>query len=386
MPTMFINRSLGRILQKSKKSILLLGPRQTGKSTLIKTILQPDLIINLAHEPTYLDFTGNPRELENRLKAKIYPTVFMDEVQRLPSLLNTIQSILDDWKNPPRFYLTGSSARKLRRGQANLLPGRLHTYFLGTLCCQELNYEMNTTSALETGTLPGIYTDESYEDRIKTLKSYAGSYLKEEIQAEALTKNIEGFSRFLFVAALCSGQFLDMSQLASEAHIPRQTAMRYFEILEDTLIVNRCEAFSISDRKRLVKHPKYYFFDTGVLNALHSNFRASNDRKGMLFEHLFFNQLLASARNLDKEIRISTYRTDHGAEIDFIIELEGKVWACELKASTNVGSRDLRGLKYFTDNNQTPFNPVVVYLGEVEKEILNVPILPWQIFFKRLGF
>lgn len=380
---MIINRTLAPKLLSSKKSLLLLGPRQTGKSTLIKS-LQPELTINLAHEQTYLEFARNPSELEERLHGKNYKTVFLDEVQRLPSLLNTLQVLLDEQKSTPKFFLTGSSARKLKRGKANLLPGRIHTYQLGPLSSEELEYKLDTTAALETGILPGIYLDPSREEKIKTLRSYAATYLKEEVQAEALTRNLEGFSRFLFTAATCSGQFLDLKKLSNEAQIPRQSALRYFEILEETLLVNRCFSFSKSERKKLIQHPKYYFFDTGVLNALLGNFEASEDRKGLLFEHLFFNQLLAILNHQDKEYRISSYRTKHNAEIDFILEVGKKTWAIEVKASKNIGVSDLRGFKSFSNFYSNSHQKVIVYLGNLLKKIDNVCIYPWQEFLKEL--
>lgn len=235
----FIHRLLSSEIRESPKSILLLGPRQTGKSTLIKA-LNPDLTINLADESEFLLFTRNPDELKQRLASAPYKTVFIDEVQRLPGLLNTVQSILDNEDNAIQFYLTGSSARRLRRGRANLLPGRVLNYQLGPLVSAELKYALDTDRALATGSMPGIYTETNPKIRQKTLRTYASTYLKEEIQAEALARNLEGFSRFLYFAAIYSGRFLDLSKLASEAQIPRQSAVRYFEILEDTLIVNRC--------------------------------------------------------------------------------------------------------------------------------------------------
>lgn len=210
------------------------------------------------------------------------------------------------------------------------------------------------------------------------MRSYSSTYLKEEIQSEALTRNLEGFSRFLFVTAACSGHFLDVAKLASEAQIPRQSAVRYFEILEDTLLVNRCSAFSKITRKRLVQHPKYYFFDTGVLNALLENFTVSPDRQGLLFEHLFFNQIIGSAAAQDHPCQISTYRTEHGAEVDLIVEMKGEVWAIELKASKTVGPHDLRGLRNFGEFYQRPHHSVIAYWGSVKRRIDQIDILPWQ--------
>ena len=379
-----IRRGLASLLKRSKKSILLLGPRQTGKSTLIRS-LEPDLAINLADESMYLAFARNPDELRQRLAANRVNTVFIDEVQRLPSLLNTIQAIIDEGRPPIQFYLTGSSARKLRRGHANLLPGRIHTYQLGPLVTSELAYRLDTRQALETGTLPGIWTEPQAQERRKTLQSYAATYLKEEIQAEALTRNLEGFSRFLFVLAAEAGKFLDLSKLASAAGIPRQSAFRYFEILEDTLIVRRCDAFRKSERRRLIQSPRFFFFDTGVLNGLLNNFTASGDRVGALFEHLVFNQLIHGAAAKDLDLRISSYRTEHGAEVDFIIELKKEVIAIEAKASANIGPSDLRGLRSFAEYAGKKHRTCIAYLGSARKILDGVELLPWQLLLMDLG-
>jgi uncharacterized protein len=379
-----IRRTLESSLRASRKSLLLLGPRQTGKSTLVAA-LEPDLTINLAHEPTFLEFARNPEELEQRLAAKRgLRAVFLDEIQRLPSLLNTIQSILDR-SGAPRFYLTGSSARKLRRGQANLLPGRVHAFHLGPLVSAELGRAMDSHAALSTGTLPGIYLDRDRRSREKTLSSYAATYLKEEIQAESLARNIEGFSRFLHVAAACAGSFLDLSKLASEAGVARQSAVRFFEILEDTLIVRRADAFSRSARRRLVQHPRYFFFDTGVLNGVLGNFEPSPDRIGNLMEHLVFNQIVHTASSLDQDIRVSSFRTEHGAEVDFIVETRKETWAVEVKAGRSVGKHDLRGLERFRGFYGKKCRAAVLYLGAEEKRIEDVEILPWQLGLERMG-
>jgi len=380
-----VTRGLRPLLKRTKKSVLLLGPRQTGKSTLIHA-LSPELSINLADEATYLEFARNPRELRDRLAGGTFRTVFIDEVQRLPGLLNTLQAIIDERASSPiKFYLTGSSARKLRRGHANLLPGRVHTYQLGPLTASELNHRMDVQTALETGTLPGIWTEPDAGERRKTLRSYAATYLKEEIQAEALTRNIEGFSRFLFVIAAEAGKFLDLSKLASNTGIPRQSASRFFEILEDTLIVRRCDAFRKSERRRLVQSPRFFFFDPGVLNGLLNNFSASGDRIGTLFEHLLFSQIVHGAAAKDLDVRISSYRTEHGAEVDFIVEIKGELVAIEAKASKNVGKTDFRGLQSFSDYYGRKHRACVAYLGEVRKVIQGVEILPWMALLKELG-
>lgn len=382
-----IKRSLGPVLANAKRSFLLLGPRQTGKSTLVSS-LKPDLTINLVHEATYLEFARNPRELEERLGALPLAqrqTVFVDEVQRLPSLLNTVQALLDASPSRYRFFLTGSSARKLRRGRANLLPGRIFTYQLGPIVSCEMDYKLDTTQALSHGTLPGILVEPDRYVKEKTLSSYAATYLKEEVQAEALTRNLEGFARFLSVCAEYAGRFLDLAKLAVDAQIARQSAVRYFEVLEDCLIVQRLAPFAKSARRRLVQHPRYYFFDPGVLNGLLGNFKVSPDRIGNLFEHLIFTQIAHSALALDKRINVSSYRTEHGAEVDFIVTSNGETLAIESKASRNVGRSDLRGLDSFAEYYGKPHRSMVFYLGAERRKMGRVEVLPWQEGLREIG-
>lgn len=382
-----IPRMLAAQLASGAKSILLLGPRQTGKSTLIAS-LRPDVSINLFHEPTFLEFARNPAELEERLAAKAASAtplhVFVDEVQRLPSLLNTIQVLLDEQPRRYRFLLTGSSARRLRRGNANLLPGRVHVHHLGPLATAELDYAVDTQQALSTGTLPGIYTDPSRSGREKTLRSYAATYLKEEVQAESLSRNLEGFARFLGVAAEWAGHHLDLSKIAAAAQVARPTVSRYFEVLEDTLLVQRVGPFTRSANRRLVMHPKFYFFDVGVRNGLLSSFQPDADRIGLLFEQLVFSQLVASAAARDVEIRVASFRTEHGAEVDFIVELDSETWALELKASRLVTGGDLRGLRSFAEIGPK-HTPLVLYLGDVPRRIDGIEVLPWQDALRRMG-
>lgn len=377
MSTMLINRELFKIINKIDLSILLIGPRQVGKSTLMKG-LSPDLTINLANESTFLEFASDPGALEARLKHSKPKTIFIDEIQRLPSLLNTIQSILDDSKKGSvRFFLTGSSARKLRRGNANLLPGRVISLELGPLNLLELQDDFYLDRALRFGTLPGVYLANEDFQRELLLSSYGATYLKEEIQAEALTRDIEGFARFLRVTAATAGSFLDMSKLASEASVKRASAIRFFDILEDSLIVKRCDAFAKSERRRLIQHPRYFYFDNGVLNGVLGNFVASPDRIGALFEHFVFTQLHLLAQSTARQVRITNYRTEHGAEVDFIFEIPGgDTWAIECKAGRVVGKNDLHGFDSFANYFGKPFKKMIVYSGDVAKAIQDVEVLP----------
>lgn len=384
---MIIRRKLLSDLQtslKAGKSILLLGPRQTGKSTLSKE-LKPDLEFNLSNESVFLDFVKDPSFLESEIRLRIENKglVFIDEVQRSPRLMNTIQDLIDNNKGL-RFLLTGSSARKLRRGHANLLPGRLHTYELGPIISSELNYKMDTDQVLSFGTLPGIISDSDIRNAKKTLKSYAMTYLQEEIKSEALTKNLDGFTRFLFNIAVDTSKFLDLSKISKNIGVPRQTVQRFFEILEDTLIVNRCQPFAKSDKRRLTQHPRFFIFDNGVLNSLLGSFNLSADRRGFLFENLFFNQLNTSLAASDYDYRISTYRTDGGAEVDFILEIENKTYALEVKSGA-FSKKELGGFRSFQEFTKSRINQYVIVPEGRRRMIDGIQVLPWQDFLKELG-
>lgn len=375
-----------RILLKSfnnlGKSILLLGPRQTGKSTLIKA-LKPDLEINFADQESFLQHTSQPGLIKSQTKN--FKRIFIDEVQRIPSILNTIQAIIDNDKTK-QFYLTGSSARKLKRGQANLLPGRILSYELGPLTHEELADNFDLARAMSCGLLPGIYNEKSEQTAEKLLKTYAATYLKEEVQAEALTRNLEGFSRYFQIMASRSGDFTDFSKFASAAMIERTTAKRYFDVLVDTLIIQPVEAFTKTSRRRLVQHPRYYFFDVGVLNGCLNNFKASSDRIGNLFEHLFLQLVVSSAKAHDENIRVSVFRTEGGSEVDFIIEKNNELFAVEVKASKNIGKHDLKGLKSFAEFYDKKHQAIVVYLGENNLEIDGIRIYNLASALKALGY
>ncbi len=249
------------------------------------------------------------------------------------------------------------------------------TYSLGGIHLLEGESDRSLNELMSYGCLPGIMTEPNNKMKRAVLTSYAGTYLREEVQAEALTKNIEGFSRFLFMAAAKNGEFVDFSKLASQASISQKTASRFFEILEDTLIIRKLHAFASSPQRRLIRHPKFYFFDIGALNGLLNNFTPSLDRVGSLFETLVFNQLADLAQSKGAAVRFSTYRTDKGAEIDLILETENGGFAIEVKASQNVGPTDLKTLRKFAAEHKK-IQPLVAYLGNTALEKEGIAILP----------
>lgn len=384
MVSKIIKRQIRQSLKETKKSVLLLGPRQVGKSTLI-TSLNPDLVINLADEMEFLKYSSYPDEL-NKVISQGHPsTIYIDEIQRLPRILNTIQVLIDNNKKL-KFYITGSSARKLKRGGANLLPGRVLNFNLGPLVASELNYEMNTKNCLEIGTLPEAYLDGKTKDTMRLLQSYAANYLKEEIKAEALTRNLESFARFLQECALSSSQFVDYTKLAKKAKISRHACPRYFEILEDTMVGSRIFPFNVENTAMdLIKHPKFYFFDNGIYNGLMGNFIASADRVGVLAEQLVYNQLLHSSWASEKQIEIFSFRERSGIEVDFVVKLENKLIAIEVKTSDSIQMDDLEGLLYFEKQYPNVSSLFVFQMGNKQKKFGSIWSLPWQKGLEMIG-
>ena len=218
---------------------------------------------------------------------------------------------------------------------------------MGGLAASELDYRLDCHRALSFGFLPEPYLLKNKKEAEELLRNYTATYLKEEIQAEALTRNISGFSRFLVLLAERSGQILDLSKVASRAKVSRTSTLRFMEILEDTLVGWRVKSYEGAGNADVIAHPKFYFFDPGVLNGLLGNFKASADRVGMLMEHLVFSQIRNSLAASHQRARIEFFRTRHGVEVDFIVTLEDEtVWAIEVKIGA-VSEEDLRSLQIF---------------------------------------
>jgi predicted AAA+ superfamily ATPase len=364
-------------LAASKHSVLLLGARQVGKSTLCRG-LGPDVVINLADEATFLEYAKDPARLRRQVAALARPScIFIDEVQRIPSLLNTIQALIDEGARH-RFLLTGSSARKLRRGGANLLPGRIVLEHLDPLSCWELGDSFDLDRALRVGTLPGIYLDAD----VDTLETYATVYLREEIQAEAIVRDVGAYARFLDVAAAESGAWINYSKLASDAEIAKETIRRFYQMLEDTLLAFRVPPFTPKrSPRRVSQRDRLLIFDVGVRNAVLGTLRQRQTpgELGSLFEQWLVLQCLYFVRAHHLPWRILGYRTDSGAEVDMVIDLGAEFLAVECKRGRNVNTADVRGLKSFMAVAQKPVSGYVVFTGDraerLGDRVLAVPYL-----------
>lgn len=378
-------------MRAQRRSILLLGPRQTGKSTLMR-YLAPTEELNLAKESLFLELQSSPARFDEWLEKHARPgtTLFIDEIQRIPSLLNSIQHWLDAPRSgsekTPRFFLTGSSARKLRRGQANLLPGRILSATLGGFAAAELDYRMDTERALSLGTLPGVYLNDDTEEAREILRTYAAIYLREEVQAEAISRNIAGFSRFLMEVASFSGHVLDISKLASKAKVSRTSTQRFLEVLEDTLLGERIPCYEGFPDLEVIRHPKFFLFDVGAVNGLLGNFTASADRRGLLFEHLLYAQLRHSASAFRKDVKIAFLRTRGGLEVDFVVHVDDRTYLVEAR-STAPDAADMRSIEsVFAANRKRVHGAFVAVSKPVTERVRRgISVLPWQKVLREIG-
>ena len=399
-------RLLAPVLRSSQRSALVLGPRQVGKSTLLAA-LAPDLVVNLADPGAFRDYVAQPERLSRELVAApkepgwhvpaptasqserppscgrmSSTTVFLDEVQRVPALLDVVQVLLDQRPTRFRFLLSGSSARKLRRGQANLLPGRIHVHYMHPLLVTELGSDFDLDRVLAHGSLPGIYSETDEATRALDLRSYVDTYLRAEIQAEALVRDVGGFARLLDLAAAASGRILNLHSLCKDAGIAYETARRYVDVLEDTLVAFRVPAWSGSDRSSLVRHGKLFLFDLGVRNALLRRplDRPLDDERGLLLEHLVAYELHRRLGTLWPEAALYHYRTRHGAEVDFVLEVGREVWGIEVKASRRADRSVLRGFRSLAQRTGRLKRRIVVYLGDRPQRIEDAEVLPFEEF------
>ncbi|HXJ19175.1 MAG TPA: AAA family ATPase [Polyangia bacterium] len=369
-------------LARSPKSVLLLGARQVGKSTLMRS-MGPDLVVNLADEALFLAYGKDPGRLGRELASLRKPSsVLIDEVQRLPTLLNSVQAQMDEGSRH-RFLLTGSSARKLKRGGANLLPGRIVLEHLDPLTIWELGPAFDLDKILARGALPGIYADAA-DTAADVLETYATTYLREEVQAEALIRNVGSYARFLDLAAASSGDWINYSKVASDAEIPKETVRRFFQILEDTLLCFRIPPFDAPGSRRRVSHrDRFVLFDLGVRNALLGLHRGSPPptEKGRLFEHWLALQCLAFIRAHRLPWKVLGYRTDAGAEVDLVIDMGRRFLALECKLGTSVGSRQISGIRSFAEVAGKPVVGCVAFQGARAQSLgAAIEAVPYQDF------
>jgi len=361
-----------------RKSLFLFGPRSTGKTTLIRQEFPEKRIINLLKSSTFIHLSNNPGHLEDIINAMPDPEqpVIIDEIQKIPQLLDEIHNLIET--RGIRFVLTGSSARKLRSGGVNLLAGRAWQANLHPLCSAELR-SFNLEKYLLYGGLPQVITSQYPAEE---LDAYINTYLKEEITAEALVQNLVHFTSFLKIAAVSNTKQINFANISRDTGIPATSVRAWFDILRDSFIAYLLEPWKSPGRKS-VATAKLYFFDIGVANYLagFTSISRNSAEFGTAFEHFIAMELRAyqSYRRIKEPLHY--WRTRDGLEVDFLL---GKQLAVEVKASSRITQRDLRGLR--TLSEESSFTKRVVVCMEENDRITEdgIIIQHWSSFLKDL--
>ena len=366
-----------RIIELPLDSFFLFGPRGTGKSTLLKRRVPDALYIDLLNPERYRSLQARPeRLLELMAGSPSTDTVVIDEVQRIPELLNVVHAALEE-PCSARFILTGSSARKLRRGGTNLLGGRAKSFSLHPFMACELG-EFDVESALRVGMIPLVLDSPHPED---TLAGYANLYLEQEVQAEGLTRNVGAFSRFLEAMSFSHGAVLNATEVSRECEIERRTVVNYIEILEDLLLGFRLSVFTRRAKRKTVRHPKFYYFDSGVFRSVRPRGPLDSEAEihGAGLEGLVAQHLRAWVDYTKGRHELAYWRTRGGSEVDFILYGELGFFAIEVKNSRRVDKPDLRGLRAFLDDYPEA-EAALIYRGEDRRRIDGVWCIPAQEF------
>lgn len=350
-------------------SVLVLGPRGTGKSYYVNSLLDSSFTnssirINLLSTTDFSTYLTDPSLLTKQVRARVAQgvggklCVFIDEVQLVPQLLNEVHLLIEELKNKVVFILTGSSARKLKREKANLLAARALFISFYPISHLEFDIDLNLDKALRFGTLPRVLLETDLEVIELYLKTYSLSYLKEEIQQEALVRNLPAFSRFLELSAQYNGKHINYSKLAKTIGVSANTVTGYFSILEETLLLTRVPAWSNSVRIQLQQSPKYYFFDNGVLRALCGELRSElNERSfryGVMFENLVINEIIKYIAIKRTEHKLYSFRTRSQQEIDLVLQrgpFEPPI-GIEIKSDVSPKAKDVQSLRYLREENK----------------------------------
>lgn len=365
-----------------RQSAFLWGPRKTGKSTLLHQSFPRSIYYDLLDTDVALELAKRPALLKEQLAAqspdRLSEPIVLDEVQKVPGILDEVHWLIEN--RGLRFLLCGSSARKLRRGQANLLGGRAWRFELFPFVTAELD-RVDLLRAVNSGMLPSHYFGRNYR---RSLSAYVRDYLKEEIFAEGLTRNVPAFSRFLDAVGYSHGQLTNYANIARDCGVDSKTVKEYYQILVDTLLAWRVEPFKKRHGRQVItKAPKFYLFDVGVAGALTKRQIAEKrgESFGQAFEHFILTEIKAHASYSELQYDINFWRTKSGLEVDFV--LGGGEVAIEVKGTTRVQSRDLRPLAAFVGEFR-PRIAIVVCNETAERVVDGVRILPWRNFLMSL--
>jgi len=371
------------------KSIMLLGPRQTGKTTFVREGLKPDIEISFAKVSDRLRYEKEPRLLEFEIQAAIQSSkkpllIFIDEVQKVPAIMDTVQYVIDN--RQAQFILSGSSARKLKNGKdLNLLPGRVVTYTLSPFTYQEIpSVHMELQEFLLYGSLPGIALTKGNADKEKDLYSYVTTYLEDEIRSEAVVRNVGHFAQFLQIAAGESGKQINMTKLSQDVGVAATTINSYFKILVDCLIAHAIEPVTESiTKRRLIKSTRYLFFDMGVRRACaNEGTKLPAKLLGELFEQYVGLQLLSYINLIDRSIKLRYWRDSAGPEIDYVLERDRTYIPIEVKWNESPNMQDAKYLEKFMHEYANASKAYIIC--RTPKEYVmgdnkNIHVIPWQL-------
>lgn len=366
-----------------EENFFLWGPRQTGKSTLLRAWHTGERWIDLLKSEVYRRYSTNPELLRQELEAEGADTgtqVVIDEIQKVPALLDEVHWLIEN--RGIRFALCGSSARKLRRGAANLLGGRALRYQLHGLSASELDADFDLDRLLNHGYLPRIFQSRNAP---RLLDAYISDYLKEEVAAEGLVRNLPAFSGFLHAAALSDGELIKFSNIAADCGVSNHTAKSYFEILEDTLLGRWLPAYRKRPKRRVTTSPKFYFSDVGLVNNLarRGPLLRGSEAYGKAFENWVYHELSTWIDYNEPGSQLSYWGLSGGAEVDFV--LDDMRLALEAKSSERVVSRHLRGLRSLIKDHPQVRRRVIVCLEPILRRTEDgIDILPAGEFIRRL--
>jgi predicted AAA+ superfamily ATPase len=372
-----------RFLKAPEQSFFLFGPRGTGKSTWIRHVLSEALYIDLLRPEVHRELTARPERLRERVEgAPDRTTVVIDEVQRVPELLNVVHQVMESGHGPARrFVLTGSSARKLRRGGIDLLAGRAVHRTLHPFMAAELG-TFRLAAALEVGLLPLVVASSAPGD---VLDAYASLYLEQEVKLEGWARDVGSFARFLEAISFSHGSVLNVANVARECEVKHATAAGYVEVLEDLLLAFRVPVFARRARRETSAHPKLYLFDTGVFRSLRP--RGPLDRpeeiEGAALEGLVAQHLRAWVAYRGAGEDLFFWRTRSGVEVDFVVYGPNGFWAVQVQNSPDVRPADIRPLRTFREDYPES-TAVLLYRGGERRRVDDVWCLPVEPFLRDL--
>lgn len=374
---MYLHRTLDLYKLVNQKSFFLFGPRATGKTSIIQHQLKDAHIINLLRSEIFIRLSASPWELETIIDALPSHTVIViDEIQKIPLLLDEVHRLIEE--KHIKFLLTGSSARKLKHNHVNLLAGRAWEAHLFPLIRQEIP-DFDLDRYLNYGGLPTVYLSRYPKEE---LIAYVNTYLKEEIQAEAIVRKIHSFSKFLQTSALTSGQMLNYHSLSNDVGIPTSTIREYYQILQDTLVGFLLPAFTKTIKRKAISTAKFYFFDIGVRNQLAGiqTIDKNSNLYGEAFEHFMAMELRAYIHYHRKHLPLSYWASERGKEVDFII---GDQIAIEIKTTHTVHDKHLKGLKMFAEENICT-EYFLISFDKINRRVDNIHIMYWEDFLDQL--